>query len=154
MNTDYKTSTSLGASYFLLLKRNIPKYLENGQEIILSNYSTIANRSDKHHIFPNEFLRRNGVVKKKINCIINICLLVAQENQKIGGSAPPVKYLEPFIDKRFFPTVMKSHYIPYIKSSSLWGKNKNSYLKFLDERLKIILAAFEKEAAVKMFERT
>ena len=67
---------------------------------------------DKQHIFPNEFLRRNGVVKKKINCIINICLLVAQENQKIGGSAPTVKYLEPFIDKRFFPTVMKSHYIP------------------------------------------
>lgn len=152
MNVDYSKNTSLGAAYYLLLKRNTPRYLENGEPIVLFDYSTIANRSDKHHIFPRNFLSRIGLVRKKINCIVNICLLVAQENQIIGGSSPPKKYLEKFINKRFFSKVMKSHYIPYSKTSSLWGNTKPSYYNFLEERKKLIIDAFEKAAGIQIFE--
>ena len=153
LNTDYSASTSLGASYYLLLKRNNPKYLENGEPILLSNFSTIANRSDKHHIFPKNYLTRIGVAKKKANSIINICLLVAQENQKIGGSSPPITYLKVFSNKRYFPQVLKSHYLPTSKTSYLWGKSKKDYYLFLNQRLNIILDAYEREATIKLFER-
>lgn len=151
LNSDYSKNTSLGSAYFLLLKRNKPKYLENGEPIILSNYSTIANRSNKAHIFPQEFLKRNDVIRTKVNCIINICLLAAQENQKIGGTSPPIKYLELNRKKQFFASVMKSHFIPFSSNSSLWAKNKSGYYKFLEEKSKIIVNAFEQEAGVKIF---
>lgn len=150
---DYSKNTSIGSAYYLLLKQHNPKYLENGENILLDGYSTIANRSDKHHIFPRDFLRRRAVSKKRINSIINICYLAAQENQSIGGSAGPSVYLQEYRRKKFFPSVMRSHLIPYRPSSALWDNSKSGYQTFLKQRLSLLLKTFENAAGAKLFER-
>lgn len=150
---DYSKHTSIGSAYYLILKQHNPKYLENGENIRLDDYSTIANRSDKHHIFPKAFLKRRGISKKSINSILNICYLPAQENQSIGGSSGPSVYLDEYRRKKFFPSVMKSHLIPHNLSSGLWDASKKGYQVFLTQRQKLVIKAFEKAAGAKLFEQ-
>lgn len=98
-------------------------------------------------------MTRKDVSRKKVNSIVNICFLAAQENQKIGGSSALSGYLHEFRRKRYFASVMKSNLIPYKNNSSLWESNKTGFTKLLNERLKIIIDAFEKESGLIIFDK-
>lgn len=150
---DYAASGSLGAALFLLLAHKAPRYLENGATMPLGETAALANRKDKHHIFPRALLVRNGFTTREANSLTNICYLVAEENQSIG-SKKPCDYLENFRRRRHFASVMRGHLIPHQGSSALWSGNiKAAYRRFQRERLALLCAEFNRVAGMKLFRK-
>ncbi len=151
--TDYTYASSLAISCFLMLCLRGPKYLENGSPIPLKETASVSNRKDKHHIFPKALLRRYRFSVREANSLCNLCFVVAEENQSIGSKKPSV-YLRELRRPRFFPSVMRSHLIPYKTGSGLWDGNiRKGYKKFLTQRQDVICRALEKEAGMRMFKR-
>ena len=138
-------------AYYILLRSKKPKYLINGQEMLLDNVSSISNRKDRHHIFHSALLRRSKINQKWINSIANICYLASDENQSINMNHPRI-YLEDYKRKRHFGSVMKRHLIPYDKTSPVWAHNiRKAFLDFLNLRGKTIISEVEKMAGAKIF---
>lgn len=155
LKTNYRNSrgTSSTNAYFIMLRSKKPKYLLNGQEMLLDDTSAISNRKDRHHIFPSALLRRKQVNAKWVNSIANICYLESDENQSISDNHPRI-YLEEYKRKRQFSKVMRSHLIPYRASSPVWERNvRKGFLAFLNQRGKSIMTEIEKLAGAKLFEK-
>jgi hypothetical protein len=152
LKTNYKSSGStISTAYRLLLRSNKPLYLANGHEMLLDNYSSVSNRKDQHHIFPNNLLRNLKVSSRWSNSIANICYLESDENQSFGDK-PPYKYLLPYKKTKHFTRVMKSHFIPCSSESGVWEKAlKIAFAKFLAQRGRAILSAIELQAGIKLF---
>jgi hypothetical protein len=154
LKSNYKnTGASSTKAYFILLRNKNPKYLKNGYEMLLDNYSEISNRKDRHHIFPFAFLRRRNINLRWINSITNICYLESDENQSFRDNHPRI-YLEDYKRKRHFSSVMKSHLIPYDKTGPIWVHNaRKAFVEFLNLRGKSIISEIEKLAGAKIFEK-
>lgn len=151
---DYLSSGSLGTALFLLLALRKPCYLETGNSMPLGPTAAAANRKDKHHIFPKALLQRNGFSPREANSLCNMCYLVAEENQSIGSNRPRV-YLQEFRHRRHFARVMKSHLIPHKSNSPIWSSSvRKAYRQFQQERLKILCAAIDKAAGLRMFRKS
>lgn len=151
--TSYARKSGMSDAYFCLLGLQRPSYLDEGGHIPLEVYSTRANRNDKHHIFPRDLLKKNGISKDEYDSICNICIVVAKENQSIGKKRPSV-YLSDLRHRKHFARVMKSHLIPYDQDSGLWLSNiRKGYRTFLSQRTEIIAKAFESTAGTKLFKR-
>lgn len=150
LKRDYrKINYSAVLSYYLFLKSQKPKYIETGYTMMLDNALALMNRKDRHHIFPRAVLGRRKIHSKWKDSILNICFLAANENQSISDDHPRI-YLRKYKHKRFFKGVMKSHLIPYNKTSGVWEHNiKLGFKKFLNQRAALILNAFAKAADVK-----
>ncbi len=155
LRTNYRgqgNSVSAGA-YYLMLRMKKPKYLANGQEILLEETSSISNRKDRHHIFPSNLLKRRNVNPRWRDAIVNICFLESDENQSFGDN-PPRKYLCDYKRKKHFGKVMRSHLIPYRASSPIWEKDVSlAFRKFVNLRAKMILREIEGLAGARIFEK-
>lgn len=154
LKTSYKnTGASSSTAYFLLLRLQKPKYLVNGHEMLLDNVSSISNRKDRHHIFPNAFLRRRYINEKWINSIANICYLESDENQSISDRHPK-DYLLDYKHHMHFGKVMRSHLIPFSKQSPVWEANlRKAFIGFINMRGKMIINEIEKLAGAKIFDK-
>lgn len=153
LRSDYRKGSGSSNAYFLLLRMKKPSYLINGHEMLLDGTSSISNRKDRHHIYPNALLKRNGIKETWINSISNICYLEADENQSISDSHPRY-YLSDYMHYKHFSRVMKSHFIPIDSSSPVWLANtKKSFLHFINLRGRLIIGQIEKLAGVKLFEK-
>lgn len=119
VRADYGKRSVVSNSFFCMLALNRPHYIKADGEIPKLNYSARANRSDKHHIFPRDLLKRHGISRRDYDSIVNICILTAEENQSFGNKAPH-QYLGPYKKKRWFAQSLKSHLIPHQRSSPLW----------------------------------
>jgi hypothetical protein len=151
--SDYQVGGSLNTAFHLLLLHTKPRYIESGNTIPIDKTASIANRKDKHHIFPKALLARNGFSAREANSLCNICYIVAEENQSIG-SKKPIEYLEDHRRKRYFASVMKSHLIPHKSDSGLLEKNvRRCYRVFQKKRLEALSQAFEKAAGIRLFRR-
>ncbi|MBN2037223.1 MAG: DUF262 domain-containing protein [Chitinispirillaceae bacterium] len=151
--TDYTSGGSLEIAFWLMLSKRKPCYLESGVPMPLEGTASVANRKDKHHIFPRALLERNDFTAREANSLANMCYLVAEENQSIGSNKPAV-YLEDYKRLKHFPRVMRSHLIPYRSDSALWNRNvRSAYRKFVRQRIDLIRRAFEKEAGTRLFRR-
>lgn len=151
--TDYAVSGSLTTTFFLMLARHKPCYLESGAPMPLDKTASVANRKDKHHIFPKALLARNGLSARDANSLCNLCYLVAEENQSIGSNKPAI-YFQEYRRAKHFARVMKSHLIPYQKADALWLSNvRKAYQHFTTQRLDWIRRSLEKEAGTKLFRR-
>lgn len=149
--TDYLVSGSLTTSFFLLLSQRQPRYMESGNTMPLDKTAAMANRKDKHHIFPKALLGKNSFSPHEANSLCNICYIVAEENQSIGCNSPVI-YLEGYKRRKYFAKVMKSHLIPYKSNSGLWEYNvRKGYKLFCKQRLEWISREFEKIAGIKLF---
>ena len=151
---DYSRPGPISNAFFCLLRSNKPRYLEDGSEIPLGEISSRRNRSDKHHVFPRALLRRNGFESDRANSILNICYLVARENQSVGQQAPR-KYLEEVPrSARVRNSALRSHLLPNTTDSGLWDRSvKRGFKAFREERESILKMAFDKKAGVGLFER-
>ena len=152
---EYNRPGPLSNAYFCLLRLQRPRYLEDGAEIPLGEISSRGNRSDKHHIFPRSLLERNGISQSKGNSILNICYLVARENQSVGRQ-PPSRYLtEVPRNKRALASALRSHLIPTDRDCGIWDNSvRRGFNIFLEHRARLIAAEFEHEAGIRLFERT
>jgi len=153
LRADYRKPSSISTAYFLMLRSKKPKYLANGEDMLLDNVSSISNRKDRHHIFPYALLSRKDIKLKWINSIMNICYLEADENQAFSDTHPRI-YLNEYSSTRHFSLVMKSHLLPVGETSPVWGiNNKQTFLEFLNVRGKLIIREIENLAGSSIFEK-
>jgi len=153
LRSDYRENSSITIAYYLMLKSKTPLYLVSGRPMLLDNISSVSNKKHRHHIFPKALLESNGMNEKWINCITNICLLEADQNQSIGSSLPKT-YLSTYNHLKHFRKVMASHLIPVHADSSVWSNTVSTgFLDFINERIKIITTEIEKLAGALLFER-
>lgn len=143
------------AFYCLLLKRRPVSITDDGlNPIPLERYSTRANRKDRHHIFPRAVLAQQGVVSPVYNSICNICLLTAEENQKIGARRPRSYLGDARKSAGYFRKKMARHLVPVDDQSGVWVPNvKTGFKKMLRERNEWICRELEREAGVRLFRR-
>ena len=55
--------------------------------------SIIANRGDIHHLFPKDYLKKNGLDRRQYNQIANYVYMQSEVNIKVGNK-PPKDYFE------------------------------------------------------------
>lgn len=152
--TEYGRPGPLSNAFFCLLRLHKPRYLEDGSHIPLGEISARGNRSDKHHIFPRALLNAHGIGAERYNSILNICYLVARENQSIGQRAPR-HYFEVVPRSNWARTMaLRSHLIPTSDSRGIWDTStKRGFKAFLEDRARIVARAFERQAGLRLFER-
>ena len=68
LNTKYGKRTIIETTFYNLLLRYFPRYIEDGEPIPQSVYSDFSNRKNKHHIFPSGLLS-GKVQSSRINSI-------------------------------------------------------------------------------------
>ena len=121
---------------FYILTKNINAVdFSNGSYIgdTIGDYYSIQS----HHLFPKEFLRKNGydsnntIHKKLINEIANRAFITRDTNYTLSDTSPS-KYLEEVSKK--YPNVFENHFIP--KNEKFW--QAENYQEFLAERRKLI----------------
>jgi hypothetical protein len=150
---DYSRRSSLTDAFYLMLAARQPCYLEDGEPIPIDETSARANAKQRHHIFPRALLKRQNMPDRDANSICNICFIVAQHNQSIGSKRPSV-YLEDFRRRKHFGRVMNGHLVPHRSDSPVWDDNiRRAFREFSAQRLKLICAAFETRAGMKLFRR-
>lgn len=145
LKKDYRRlNFSAVLGYYLFLKLSGPRYLENGEKMLLDNALSISNRKDRHHIFPNALLTRKKINPKLKHSLLNICFLAANENESVSDGDPN-HYLMQYKRKRFFKRVMKTYFIPYKKNDGIWDANiRNGFKNFLNARANLILNGISK----------
>lgn len=92
---------------------------------------------DDHHVFPDSYLKRQGVTSAYArDCVLNRTLIDRTTNQMIGGRAPS-QYLADMRDTPGFPldTVLESHCLPTGTDSPLWRDDYEAFLDWRQERL-------------------
>lgn len=149
---EYQVSSSLTRAFILLLRRQRPCYVTNGEPIHLGDVSSRRNNRDRHHIWPKKLLEEAGLAASRINSLCNICLLVAHDNRRIGRKRP-AEYLEEFHRKRYFGRTMRSHLVPSGEDSPLWQpRTAKAFGEFLEQRRKLLEKAFNEAAGAKLFD--
>jgi hypothetical protein len=149
-----RTATT-SAVYCLLLARGPVYLLGKGlNEIPIDRYSTPANRKDRHHIFPRGIFAGSQIPAKLYNSVANICLLVAEENQRIRAQRPRV-YFDAIHKPGFhFRRKMDRHLIDVSDDSGIWDKNwRRGFKNFLERRSHEICDALEDSAGIRLFRR-
>ena len=152
----YASRTGItSAFYCMLLRRQPVSILDDGlNEIPLEHYATVANRKDRHHIFPRAILAHDGVSAKHYNSICNVCLLTAEENQRIGSKRPRIYLGDVNGNGSYFKRKMSRHLIPVHDNSGVWHSNvKNGFTGFVRERVNLICSELEREAGIRLFRR-
>ena len=149
----YGQRSSVTNAFYCLLANLEPCYFKNGEPLPVDLYAVRANRKNRHHIFPQTLASNSGLVPSQYNSICNICFLDEQTNQEIGAKSPRV-YLTEWRNRRFFARAMRSHRIPYERSSPLWLRGvKRAYPRFVKARLALLCREFEKQAGIKLFQK-
>jgi hypothetical protein len=153
-STEYGRQGPLSNVFLCLLRLQRPRYLEDGAEIPLAEISSRSNRNEKHHVFPRALLTSHGIGPERYNCLLNICYLVARENQSVGKKAPR-HYLEavPY-SQRARNLATRSHLIPSDNETGVWDRSvRRGFAHFMDQRTKLIVRALEHQAGMPLFER-
>jgi hypothetical protein len=152
--TDYSRPGPLSNAFLCMLRLKGPKFLEDGSAIPLGEISSRRNRRDKHHIFPRALLSRHGIGPEQFNSIVNICYLVARENQSIGQKAPKT-YLDELPRRRGARNAaLRSHLIPSAGDEGIWDSNvRRGFKNFTAARAVLVIREFEDLAGMRLFER-
>lgn len=83
----FRKNSSGSRAYALALAKAGPRNLTNGAAIDTSVALSAYNKRQFHHIYPEAFLRRSDPTLER-NCILNICMLAASENNRISDDDP------------------------------------------------------------------
>lgn len=154
-DTDYRRPGPLSNSFFCLLRLRGPRYLDDGSAIPLEKTSSRRNGSDKHHIFPRALLQRLDVPLDRINSILNICYLVAQDNRRIGQKHPGRYFYEVPASARAQSLALRTHLIPSRDGEGIWDTStRRGFRTFLGQRTRLLAREFEKQAGMQLFDRS
>lgn len=113
----------------------------------------ITHRGDIHHIFPKEYLKKNGLKKGQYNQIANYVYMQTEINIQVGSKAPNVYFKElkdqcnggqqkygSICDNQLLLENFKANCIP----ESIFEMDFNSYNEFLKQR-RVLMAQKIKE---------
>ncbi len=130
LESNFTMGTVNTKTFVLMLANEEPKSFISGANVRLGDVLKTVNRNEFHHIFPKNFLERNGFDKKKINCLANFCFLNNADNQKIKDKDPKV-----------YKSLLPSSSIKEIMGHSLCAENSLDldYDEFLNKRVEILI---------------
>ena len=80
---------AISKTFVLALARARPRNLISGTVIDIGEALSVYNKRQFHHIYPQAHLRRVGQTQR-VNSLANICMLAAQENNRISDTEPTV----------------------------------------------------------------
>jgi hypothetical protein len=83
----FRKNNSRSRAFILLLAKQHPRNLTNGNTIDTAEALSVYNKKQFHHIFPEAFLRRTQSEVER-NYVLNFCMLAASENNLIGDRDP------------------------------------------------------------------
>ncbi len=131
-----RSMSAVRNAFLCLLATRKPVHLANNSPLDLVNggISGFTNR-EKHHIFPQAFLRNSGHNGALVHSLPNFCFLPSELNKEISGSRPS-EYIPRLRAKNpEFDKARKTHFIP---PSSDAGLETDDYLKFLQARGELV----------------
>lgn len=75
-------------SFILLLNASNPRSFWSGARIDTSKVLKKGSKHEFHHVFPQAFLDKQGVDRRNINVLANICFLTRSDNNAIKDKSP------------------------------------------------------------------
>ncbi len=139
IETTFSKANPLTRAFLLLMAQYQPTDLVKDTKIDIATALSEYNRKQFHHIFPNAFLKKQGVAKQKIFSIINFCFLPADSNKKISKRSPS-DYFFDLIPTADFNSILDSNLIPIKKEIY----KRDDYGSFLEKRAEIIINELDK----------
>jgi hypothetical protein len=107
----------------------------------------ITHRGDVHHLFPKNYLKKNGLTRSRYNQIANYVMMQSEINIAIGDKAPS-EYFSKLIDhcnngSTAFGAItdideMKENFKTHCVPDEMENKNIEHYDEFLQERRKLM----------------
>lgn len=97
-STQFRSNNSKSRAFILLLAKAAPHNLTNGAAIDVDTALSSFNKKQFHHIYPKSYLRGSEEGSDE-NCLPNICMLSAAENNAVSDSDP----------KEYIPAALTSH---------------------------------------------
>jgi hypothetical protein len=127
----FRSNNSTSRAFILALAAKHPRSLVTGKAIDTAQALSHYNKKEFHHIYPTAYLKREKTPGQH-NCLANICMLPASENNFISDSDP----------HEYFPTcieglgehakeVLASNFLPSVSSLSYVSA---SYEQFTEAR--------------------
>jgi len=104
---------------------------------IITGRLMIEQDIDDHHIFPDNFLQKQGIaLTRKRDCVLNRTLIDRTTNQIISNRAPS-DYMAEIRDEPGFPfdAILSSHCLPVGEAGPLWRDDFEAFLDWRQERL-------------------
>lgn len=135
LSTAFRSNNSRSRATILALACTKPRNLTNGAFIDPADALSQFNKKQFHHIYPQAYLRLIGD-KNDSNCLANICMLAASENNLISDTDPHV-YLSKLIDTHGADakTIFASNLMP---DPGIFDYKTADYKSFLEARAKIL----------------
>lgn len=137
-NSKFSKGNYLSRSFLLLMSQHQPIDLAKGIKIDIGRSLSAFNRKEYHHVFPNAYLKSEGLSSEEIGCIANFCFLPSDSNKLISNKKPS-DYFFNIISDKDFDNVLSSNLLPNDKD--IYKDNK--YSEFLIERSEIIMTIVE-----------
>ncbi len=78
---------AVSKAFVLALARSAPRNLISGTLVDVGSALSVYNKRQFHHIYPKAHLKRIGQTRSS-NSIVNICILAANENNRISDAEP------------------------------------------------------------------
>ena len=92
INSQFRSNNALTKALAIVLSHHQPIDLLTGQQVDTTNALAWNNQQEFHHFFPQDFLKRRGVSRRRANALANIVMLSSGSNKKISNR-PPSEYL-------------------------------------------------------------
>lgn len=142
------TTSSISSPYFYVFLASQVAASEKGfLSRDISVRELVEHRGDVHHIFPKEWLKKNGLQRGDYNQIANFAYMQSEINIQIGNKAP-AHYLGDLLrqcdtgeahygnitDRRSLQQNLAAHCIPELVFTAEVGE----YQRFLEERRKLM----------------
>lgn len=136
-------NTSVASSpYFLTFLASQVRANDKGflsKEILVREL--IEHRGDIHHLFPKDYLKKNGLNKSQYNQIANYVYMQSEINIKIGNK-PPKNYFEPMEQQRISGILTEQEFLNNLKMncipSEIMEMSIDDYQEFLSLRRKLM----------------
>lgn len=130
------TSSALRNAVLCLLAMQRPRNFKDGSPISLENdFFSDLKKPERHHIFPNAFLRERGVNARSVHLVANFCFIPSDLNKEISAKAPS-DYLESYqTSNPHFVQNIATHLVPIDADSPIWV---NDFYEFVRVRSNLL----------------
>jgi hypothetical protein len=136
------SGSAIRNGFLCLLAQRDPLHLVNNGRLDLINGGISDFTSpEKHHVFPQAFLRDNMAGQAEVHALPNFCFLPAELNKRILDNRPSKYFPELKKDNSNFASAAQTHLLPISVDAGLWDDN---YLAFLKARSQMILEEIER----------
>jgi hypothetical protein len=136
------TRSAVRNAFLCMLAYRNPVHLINNSKLDLINGGiSDFTSTEKHHIFPQGFLRDHGTGEAEIHALPNFCFLPAELNKRILDTRPSEYFPELRRENSQYKEAARTHLLPLSEDS---GIEQDDYLQFLKIRSELILQEVER----------